>query len=78
MAENKLPFAECASINRPPMFSSVNYQFWKVRMKIFIESIDHGIWNAMVNGPFIPMHIVDGVLNVKPFNELTDVENKKM
>jgi len=27
MAENKLPFAEGASINRPPMFSGVNYQF---------------------------------------------------
>jgi len=27
MAENKLAFAEGASINRPPMFSGVNYQF---------------------------------------------------
>jgi len=34
MAENKLPFAEGASIHKPPMFSGVNYQFWKVRMKI--------------------------------------------
>jgi len=25
MAENKLPFVEGASINRPPMFSGVNY-----------------------------------------------------
>jgi len=25
MAENKLPFAEGASIHRPPMFSGVNY-----------------------------------------------------
>ena len=33
MAEGKLPFAEGASINRPPMFSGVNYPFWKVRMK---------------------------------------------
>jgi len=77
MAENKLPFAEGASINRPPMFSGVNYQFWKVRMKIFIESIDHGIWNAIVNGPFIPMHVVNGVSIVKCFDELTDLENKK-
>jgi len=43
MAKNKLPFAEGVSINIPPMFSGVNYQFWKVRMKIFIESIDRGI-----------------------------------
>jgi len=78
MAENKLPFAEGASINRPPMFSGVNYQFWKVRMKVFIESIDHGIWNVIVNGPFIPMHVVDGVHVAKPFDELSDLENKKM
>jgi len=42
MAENNLPFGEGASIHRPPMFSSINYQFWKIRMKIFIESIDKG------------------------------------
>jgi len=77
MVENKLPFAEGASINKPPMFLGVNYQFWKVRMKIFIESIDRGIWNAIVNGPFIPMHFVDGVHVAKPY-ELTDLENKKM
>jgi len=60
------------------MFSGVNYQFWKVRMKIFIESIDRGIWNAIVNGPFIPMHVVDDVSTAKCFDELTDLENKKM
>jgi len=43
MAENKLPFGEGASIHRPPMFSGINYRFWKIRMKIFIESIDQGI-----------------------------------
>jgi len=47
-------------------------------MKIFIESIDRGIWNAIVNGSFIPMHVVDGMPAVKPFDELTDLENKKM
>jgi len=73
-----LPFAEGASINRPPMFSGVNYQFWKIRMQIFIESIDRGIWNAIINGPYIPMHIVDGVCAVKSFDELTNIENKRV
>ena len=44
---DKLPFGEGASINRPPLFCNVNYQFWKVRMKILFESIDKGIWNAI-------------------------------
>jgi len=43
MAKNKLHFAERASIHRSHMFSDINYQFWKIKMKIFIESIDQGI-----------------------------------
>jgi len=50
----KLPFGEGASINMSPLFCGLNYQFWKVRMKIFVESIDSGIWDAIENGPFIP------------------------
>ena len=61
MAENKLPFVEGASIHRPPMFSGINYQFWKIRMNIFIESIDQGIWDAVINGPYTPKHIVENV-----------------
>jgi len=60
------------------MFSGVNYQFWKVRMKIFIESIDRGIWNAILNGPYIPVSVVNGIFVAKPFDELTEVENKRV
>jgi len=31
------------------MFSAINYWFWKIRMKIFIDSIDQGIWDAILN-----------------------------
>jgi len=41
MAE-KLPFEEGAFINRS-LFCGLNYQFWNVRMKIFVELIDRGI-----------------------------------
>jgi len=86
MVENKLSFVEGASVHRPPMFSRVNYQFWKMGMKVFIESIDRGIWNAIVNGSYIPVSVVNGsyipvsVVNgisvVKPFDELTETKNK--
>jgi len=78
MAENKLPFVEGASINRPPMFSGVNYQFWKVKVKIFIESIDRGIWNAIVNGPYVPVHDMNGVSIEKSFDEMSEVDNKRV
>ena len=51
---DRLPFGEGASINRPPLFRGLNYQFWKVRMKIFMESLDKGIRDAIENGPFVP------------------------
>jgi len=76
MVENKLPFAEGASIPRSPMFSAINYQFWKIRTKIFIESIDQGIWDAIVNLPYTPKHDVDnkqvtheGTIDVKRVRE---------
>jgi len=52
MAENKLHFVECASIHTPLMFCGLNYPFWKIRMLIFMESIDKGIWDAIVNIPY--------------------------
>jgi len=61
MVEGKLPFAEGASINMPSLFSGVNYPFWKIRMKIFIESLNRGVWDVIVNGPFVPKTIIDGV-----------------
>jgi len=71
---DKLPFGEGASINRPPLFCGVNYQFWKVRMKIFVESIDKGIWNAIKNGLFIPMVENEKVIYEKPWSLWTEQE----
>jgi len=77
MAKNKLPFVEGTSINKSPMFSGVNYQFWKVRMKIFIKSIDCGILNVIVNGPFIPMTIVGDVTVEKSLMSLLVLRKRK-
>jgi len=65
---DELPFGEGASINRSPLFCGVNYQFWKVKMKIFVESIDKGIWNAIKNGLFVPMLENDKVISNKPWS----------
>jgi len=51
---DKLPFGEGASINKLPLFCGVNYQLWKVRMKIFMHFTDKGIWETIENCPFIP------------------------
>jgi len=73
----KLPFGEGASINKPPLFCGLNYQFWKVRMKIFVESLDKRIWDAIENDPFIPTFEKDGSSIENPWSQWTDAENKK-
>lgn len=34
--------------------------------------------NAIVNGPFVPMIVVNGIVVEKPFDELNDVEKRKV
>jgi len=68
MVENKLSFVDGASIHRAPMFSGINYHIWKIHMNFFIESIDQGIWNVIMNGTYIPKHVVDNKQVHKPCN----------
>jgi len=72
-----LGFGEGVSINRPPLFFGLNYQFWKVRMEIFVESLDKGIWDAIENGPFVPKFEKDGSSIEKPWSQWTDYKSKK-
>ena len=72
---DRLPFGEGASINRRPLFCGLNYQFWKVRMEIFMESLDKGIWDAIENGPFVPKFEKDGSVIEKPWSQWTDAES---
>jgi len=78
MMANKMPSGEGASINRPPLFCGVNYQFWKVIMKIVIHSTDKGIWESIENGPFVPQVKKDDVSVDKPSFEWTEAESKKV
>ena len=47
-------------------------------MKIFIQSIDPGAWNAIVKGPFIPTKEVNGKLVPKEWDEMKDDEKRKV
>ena len=70
-------FADGASINRPPLFTGENYPFWKVRMQIFVESVDRGIRDAVLNGPFVLVNVVNEVQEPKSFAQWTADENRR-
>jgi len=61
-------FAEDASINKPPLFTGENYPFWKVRKQIFLESVDRGIWDAILSGPFMFLMLLMMCRNQNPLN----------
>jgi len=59
------------------MFNEMNYAFWKIRMKIFMESIDSFIWEVVVHGPYVPMRVVKDEEVAKPRSEWSESEKKK-
>ena len=34
----------------PPLFDGTNYAYWKVRMKVFLQSLDEKVWQAVEIG----------------------------
>ena len=72
----KQSFEEGASIYKPPLFCGLNYKYWEAKMKIFVESIDQGIWDSIENDPFIPKFKKDGSLIAKPWCQWTNDECK--
>ena len=46
-------------------------------MKIFVESIDQGIWDAIENGPFIPRIEKAESFTRKPWSQWTNEESEK-
>nr|KYP43144.1 Retrovirus-related Pol polyprotein from transposon TNT 1-94 [Cajanus cajan] len=77
MANSNLPYGEGVSIHRPPVFNGENYVYWKIRMRIFIEAIDIAVWDAIENGPYIPMTKDDDEKREKHWSEWSDDEKKR-
>ena len=49
---SRLP--EGNSILRPPLFNRTNFDYWKNKMKNFIQAVDIDCWRIILRGPTIP------------------------
>ena len=78
MASKQITFKEGASLNRPPLFEGEHFTFQQKRMDIFIQSIDPGAWNAIVKGPFVPTKVEDGIIVLKDWDDMNDIEKRKV
>ena len=41
----------------PYLFDSTNYAYWKVRMRVFLQSLDEEVWQAMKIGWIKPKEV---------------------
>ncbi|CAM8893276.1 unnamed protein product [Rhodiola kirilowii] len=41
---------EGQNISRPPLLEGNKYEYWRVRMKAFLKSLDNMIWRAVEKG----------------------------
>ena len=62
---NSSQFKEGHSTQRPPLFDGSNYNYWKCRMRIYLQSIGHDLWNIVETQYQKP---------TTPYNEWTLVE----
>ena len=64
--------AEGQSTNRPPLFSSINFSYWKARMKIYIQTINYDFWRVILKGPQIFLIKVNSIDILKPEEDWDD------
>src|SRR5262249_26015472 len=53
MSSNTLSFMEGQAINRPPILTSTNYEYWKCQMRIFMKAHNLSLWSVIENGPIV-------------------------
>ncbi|XP_057962763.1 uncharacterized protein LOC131154190 [Malania oleifera] len=65
------PFVEGQSLFRPPVFCGVDYTIWKVRMTIFLKSMDWRMWLVTTKGRCAQINETDfNMINSNAMNML--------
>ncbi|XVF30312.1 hypothetical protein REPUB_Repub16aG0045900 [Reevesia pubescens] len=82
MASSSVPgneILEGNATNRSLLFDGTNYQFWSMRIAIYIQTCDMDMWDMITEGPFIPtMKDKDGEEVPKPKSEWTAIQKAKV
>ena len=42
----------------PPLFDSINYAYWKIRIRAFLQSLDEKVWQAVEIGWTKPKEVL--------------------
>nr|GEU60661.1 zf-CCHC domain-containing protein/DUF4219 domain-containing protein/UBN2 domain-containing protein [Tanacetum cinerariifolium] len=78
MDSNK--YLEGKSMQRPPLFESDHFIYWKNRFETYVKAKDLDLWHIILNGDFSTLvkNNVSQILEVVPFEEKFDDLKKKL
>ncbi|GJW42159.1 hypothetical protein Tco_0070958 [Tanacetum coccineum] len=73
-------YQEGKSMQRPPLFESDCFIYWKNRFETYVKAKDLDLWHIILNGDFPPVaqNKDTQVLEVVPFKEQSDDLKKKL
>ncbi|GJV21298.1 zf-CCHC domain-containing protein [Tanacetum coccineum] len=73
-------YLEGKSMQRPPLFESDHFIYWKNRFETYVKAKDLDLWHIILNGDFPPIakNEVTQVLEVVPFEEQSNDLKKKL
>lgn len=78
MGSTKLFLGECSNINRPSCVIDECYDFWKIRIQMFLESHGVEVWNTVIEETFIHTTIVEGGEEPNPKDEWNEDDKNKI
>ncbi|GJW22621.1 zf-CCHC domain-containing protein [Tanacetum coccineum] len=73
-------YLEGKSMQRPPLFESDHFIYWKNRFETYVKAKDLDLWHIILNGDFPPVakNEITQVLEVVPFEQQDDDLKKKL
>ncbi|GJX88596.1 retrovirus-related pol polyprotein from transposon TNT 1-94 [Tanacetum coccineum] len=73
-------YLEGKSMQRPPLFESDHFIYWKNRFETYVKAKDLDLWHIILNGDFPPVakNEVTQILEVVPFEQQDDDLKKKL
>ncbi|GJT29174.1 hypothetical protein Tco_0909449 [Tanacetum coccineum] len=77
---NLYKYLEGKSMQRPPLFESDYFIYWKNRFETYVKAKDLDLWHIILNGDFPPLskNEVTQILEVVSFEEQSDHLKKKL
>ncbi|GJW69870.1 hypothetical protein Tco_0126787 [Tanacetum coccineum] len=73
-------YIEWQSMQRPPLFESDDFIYWKNKFETYVKSKDPDLWHIIINGDFPPVvkKATTQALEVVPFENQDDTLKKKL